>query len=249
MRHALDLRAPGIAEAEQLRGLVEGLADGVVHRVAKQDIVADATHGDDLGMAAGGEKQAIGKIDAVGQPRGERMRLQMIDRDQRCAVDQSDRLGGGQAHDDAADQARSGGRGDAVERGEIALRFRHRLRDQQVQHLDMGTGCNFRHHATERGMFVGLRQHDVRQNPPSPVLIAFDDRGGGLVAGRFDAQHDHRLAIPAETRPYVDVRQGPLAAARVSIARFDGAIGFFRAPVADRYTRLSAGDGASPYRA
>ncbi len=45
--------------------------------------------------------------------------------------------------------------------------------------------------------------------PSSPGLIAFYDRGRGLVAGRFDAQHDHRLAIPAETRPYVDVRQGP----------------------------------------
>ena len=82
----LDLRAAGIAETEKLRGLVEGLADGVVHRVAEQHIVADAAHGDDLRMAAGGEKQAIGKIDAVGQPRGQRMRLQMIDREQRLVA-------------------------------------------------------------------------------------------------------------------------------------------------------------------
>ena len=85
-RFLLDLRAARIAEAEQLRGLVEGLADGVVHGGAEPHVVADAAHGDDLGVAAGGEEQAIGKRRAVGQPRGQRMRFQMIDRDQRLAA-------------------------------------------------------------------------------------------------------------------------------------------------------------------
>ena len=116
----LDLRAARIAEPEQLRGLVEGLADGVVHRGADAHVIADAAHGDDLGVAAGGEEQAIGKRRRVGQPRGERMRFQMIDRDQRLLADQRDRLGGGQADDDAADQSRPGGRGDAVDRVEAA---------------------------------------------------------------------------------------------------------------------------------
>ena len=80
---ALDLRPAGIAEAEQLRGLVEGLADGVVARGAEPDIIADAAHRDDLGVAARGEEQAVGKRRAVGEPRGERMGFEMIDRDQR----------------------------------------------------------------------------------------------------------------------------------------------------------------------
>ena len=79
-------RAAGIAKAEQLRGLVEGLADRVVDRGAEPHIIADAAHRDDLGVAAGGEKQAIGKRDVVGQPRGQRMRFEMVDRDQRLVV-------------------------------------------------------------------------------------------------------------------------------------------------------------------
>ena len=60
-RFLLDLRSAGIAEAQQLRGLVEGLADGVVDGGAEQRVIADATHRHDLGVAAGGEEQAIGK--------------------------------------------------------------------------------------------------------------------------------------------------------------------------------------------
>ena len=121
-----------------------------------------------------------------------------------------DRLGGGEPDDHAADQAGSGGGGDPVERSKIALGLRHRLRDQKVEHLDMGAGGDFRHHAAKGGVLVGLRQNDIRQNAPAPGRIALDDRGRGLVAGRFDAQHDHRLAFPAGTRPYGGSRTGPL---------------------------------------
>ena len=120
----LDLRAARIAEAEQLGGLVEGLADGVVHGGAEPHVIADAAHGDDLGVAAGGEEQAIRKRRVVGQPRGQRMRFQMIDRDQRLVLHQRDGLGGGQADDDAADQPGAGGGGDAVEVVKAACRPR-----------------------------------------------------------------------------------------------------------------------------
>ena len=60
-RLALDLRAAGIAEPQELRRLVEGLADGVVDGGAEPHIIADAQHRDDLRVSAGGEKQAIGK--------------------------------------------------------------------------------------------------------------------------------------------------------------------------------------------
>ena len=110
-----DQRTAGIAEAEQFRRLVEGLADGVVERAAEAEIIADAAHAENLRMAAGGEEQAIGKRRPVGEPRRERMRFQMIDGDQRLVVRERNRLRRGQPDDDAADQARAGGGGDAVE--------------------------------------------------------------------------------------------------------------------------------------
>ena len=143
-RLLLDQRAARIAEAQQLCGLVEGLADRVVDRAAEPQIIADAAHAEDLGVAAGGEKQAIGKRRRVGEPRRERMRLQVIDRDQRLVVGKRDRLGRGQADDDAADQAGPGGRGNAVERVERHLRLGHGLGDDVIERLDMGARGDLR---------------------------------------------------------------------------------------------------------
>src|SRR5687768_14343954 len=50
-RLLLDLRAARITKAEQLRGLVERLADRVVHGRSDARIVADAEHCDDLSVA------------------------------------------------------------------------------------------------------------------------------------------------------------------------------------------------------
>ena len=94
-RLLLDLRSAGIAQSEQLGGLVEGFADGIVDGGAEQRVIADAAHRHDLGVAAGGEEQAIGKRHGRRQPRGQRMRLEMVDRHQRLAADQRDCLGGG----------------------------------------------------------------------------------------------------------------------------------------------------------
>ena len=59
---ALDLRAARIAEPEQLRGLVERFADRIVDRGAEPHVLADIEHRDDLGVAARGEEQAVGKL-------------------------------------------------------------------------------------------------------------------------------------------------------------------------------------------
>ena len=59
----------------------------------------------------------------------------------------------------------------------------------------MGAGGDFRHHAAEGRMLADLRQHDVGQNLAGPVLGPLDHRGGGLVAGRLDAEHHHRSIL------------------------------------------------------
>ena len=42
-------------------------------------------------------------------------------------------------------------------------------RDNAVEHVDMGTRRDFRHHAAESGVFLGLRSHDIGQDPPLPL--------------------------------------------------------------------------------
>ncbi len=119
----------------------------------------------------------------------------MVDRDQWLAVHERDRLGHGQADDDAADQARPGGRGDAVEGGERNPRLVHRLGDDGIECLDMGAGGDFRYYAAELGMFADLRKDDVGQDAALSVVGPLDYGGGRFVAGGFDAQDDHRCIM------------------------------------------------------
>ena len=132
----------------------------------------------------------------VGEPRGQRVRLEMIDRDQRLLADQRDGLGGGEPDDDAADQAGSGGGGDAVEAGEAHAGIRHRLGDDEVERLDMRARRDLRHDAAEGGVLVDLREHDVGHDPPRPLREPLDHRRRGLVASRLDAEHEHLTSRP-----------------------------------------------------
>ena len=82
----LYLRSTRVTEAKQLCGFIEGLANCIVLRRAESDIVAYAAHGHDLGMAARGEEQTIGKCRAVCQASGKCVRFQMIDSDERFVL-------------------------------------------------------------------------------------------------------------------------------------------------------------------
>jgi hypothetical protein len=200
------LRAARIAEAQELRRLVEGLADGVVDRGADAHIIADAADRDDLGMTARGQKQTIRKGDVVGQPSGQRVTFQMIDGDERPFPDQCNRFGGGQPDDDPPDQSRSGGGRHAVDHVKGARRILHRLGDDAVDGFHMGAGGDFRDHAAKGGMFIGLRQDDIGQDAATPVVLALDEGRRGLVTGRLDAENDHGLTalsitvIPGSSR-------------------------------------------------
>ncbi len=191
LRRPLDLRPARIVEPEELRGLVEGFADGVVERGAQPHVIADAAHGDDLGVSAGGEEQAIGERHVIDEAGRERVRLEVVHRDQRLLLDQRDRLGGGQSDDHAADQPGAGRGRNAVELVEVAPGLPHRPADQQVEDLHMGARRDLGYHAAERRMVGDLREHDVRPDLAAPVRQPLDHRGRGLVAGRLDAEDDH----------------------------------------------------------
>src|SRR6476619_458832 len=99
----------------------------------------------------------MGEWNAIGQAGGERMAFEMIDGDERFAGGQRDRLRGGQADDDAADEAGPGGRGDGVDVGEAEPRIAERRGDYAVERLDMGAGGDLGNDTAEDGMSVGLR--------------------------------------------------------------------------------------------
>ena len=66
-------------------------------------------------MAAGDEEEEVGKLETVGEARGERVALEMIDGDERLVRGERDRLGRREADEHAADEAGTGGGGDGVD--------------------------------------------------------------------------------------------------------------------------------------
>jgi hypothetical protein len=189
LRHALDLGSAGIAEPQELGRLVEGLADGVVDGAAEANVVAHPAHRHELGMPAGGEQQQVGEIEPVGQPGGERVRLQMVDREQGLVGHQRQGLGGDEPHQQPADQPRPRRHGDAVEVGEAGLGPFEGPGHQTVQHLHMGAGGDLGHDPAIGGVLGDLAQHLVRADRGHPLGIDRDHRRRGLVAGRLDAEH------------------------------------------------------------
>ena len=191
-RGGLDRRAAGIGQAEQLGGLIERLADRVVHRRAQPFVLPDALDREDLGVAARGEQQQIGKREPAVQARDQRVRLEMVDGDQRLAGRQRDSFARHQADEHAADQSGSGRGGDAVEIARPDAGAFERASDQRVDDFDMGARGDFRHDAAISGMGRDLAHHLVGKDFAGSVGPEFDDRRGGLVAGGLDSQNAHR---------------------------------------------------------
>ena len=107
-------------------------------------------------MSAGDQQQQIGEVEPVGEPCGERVRFQVVDREKGPAARKRHRLRRGRAHQQAADQAGPGGGGDAVQVGEAEAGLRHRLAHQRVQAVEMGAGRDFGHDAAIGRMLAGL---------------------------------------------------------------------------------------------
>ena len=160
---ALDIGTAGIGQAKHLRGLVESLAQRVVDGGRPALVVADAADQHDLRVAAGNQQQQIGKGDAVGQPGGQRMAFEMVDRHQRLPRRRGHRLGRHQPDDQAADKAGTGRRRDGIDLAEIGPGIERGL-DDAVQRLDMGARRDFGHDAAKGRMLLDLAEHDIGQN-------------------------------------------------------------------------------------
>ena len=148
------------------------------------------------------------------------MRLEMVDRDQRLVGDQRDRLGGGQADDHAADQARARPRPRRRRcSSKLAPASAIALRDDAVERLDMGARGDLRHHAAEGGMLVDLRQHDVGQDLAA-ARPASRSTTAAAVSSQVVSMPSTTIGVLPSARPMIADRPRN----RRSIARSNGAI-------------------------
>ena len=101
-------RAAGIAQAEELGGLVEGLARGVVLRLAEQRVAADAVDPHELGVAAGDQQRDERKGGRLGRQQGrQQVAFEVVDADRRDAQRRRQAVGEGGADQQGAGQARA----------------------------------------------------------------------------------------------------------------------------------------------
>ena len=174
---------------EQLRHLVERLARGIVHRAAQPHVPPDTLHRDALAVSAGNQQQQVGErhpaLDQAGQPRGQRVRLQVVHRHIGQPVRDRDALGEQTADDQPADQPRAGAGRHASQIGEPKPRPRHHAAHLLGQERQMRARGYFRHHPAIRRVLALLAQHRLSEHAPALV----HHRRRRLVARGLDAQH------------------------------------------------------------
>ena len=126
--------------------------------------------------------RAAGVAGAV-EEGGVEVGLEVVDGHERHVPGQCQGLGGGDPHDEGAEQARAGRGGDRV--GNIHAGVGQRLLDGGGQQLQVGPAGDLGHHAAERPVQVDLAGNNRRAH----LVPAGHDRGRRLIARRLDAQH------------------------------------------------------------
>ncbi len=112
----------------------------------------------------------------------------MVDGDEGNATGERDRLGLHDADEDAADEARPGGRGDAGEIAHADAGLGQRAGDDAVEMVEMGARRDLRHDAAIGAMLGQLGEHDVGADALAGVA---HHRRRGLVAAGLDAEDQH----------------------------------------------------------
>ena len=206
-REALQSRPPWQRQAEELRDLVEGLANRIVHRAAEAAIAPDALHSHALAVAAGEQEEQIRKFGATrrepGKARCERVSLEMIDGNEGATGGNRQALAEAGANEQTADQPGTcgGGHGGKIigpQSGVLQRRRRHR---RQVG--EMGAGGDLGHDAAEWRMVRELAQHALGEDG----AVGREDCHGSLVAGCLNRENRPRgCAAPVKA----DVQRGSL---------------------------------------
>ena len=201
-RQPVDGRAARVAQAQEPGHLVVGFAGGVVDRGAEQlDVVGDAADPQDLGVAAGDQQRAQILRQRDGRPATLRQRRrleqpdadvrhQVVDRVQRLAGGDGERLGRAHPHHQRAGQPGPGGDGDGVHVLQRHAGVGQRLPQGGDEGVEVGAGGDLRDHPAEADVLLHRGGHGVGQQGG-----AADDADAGLVAGGFDAQHQRLGAV------------------------------------------------------
>ena len=137
-------------------------------------------------MPARDQQQQVGERRAARrqprQPGGQRMRLQMVHRDEGQPLREGDALAKPAAHDQPADQPRPGGGGDAAEIGETQPRLAPSPAPPSPAGAPDARAPRSPAPRRQRRMVRHLAQHRLGEHP----ALGVEHRRRGLVATRLD---------------------------------------------------------------
>jgi len=209
-RQQVELATAGVGQAQQTGALVEGLAGGVVERAPDDAELHSLLDHRQQRVAAARRQTDERRLDAQ-RVAGRQMALQVVDRRERQTPRVGNGLRGGEAHEQGADQARTGRDRDALEvvpgRPGLGEGVGHGA-DQQLGVAPRG---DLGHDPAEGGVELVLRRDDRRTDDRAtratwPAWVAWvegvegvDHGRAGVVARSLDAQQQGHAESPSRS--------------------------------------------------
>ena len=173
-----------IAEAEQLRRLVEGLARGVVLGLPQDPVAPDALHLDQEGMAARHLQRHEREVRRARLEGGrQQVALQVVNADDRHAPGVAERAREAGADQQGPDETRSRRIGNAVNGLRLDAGLGQGRLDHRQEALDVLARGELRHHPAVAAVQLDLAEDAIRHE----AFFAVVERNRRLVAGGFDA--------------------------------------------------------------
>ena len=186
-RPARNRWATGVAQPQQLGGLVERLAHGIVQRFTENGVVSQPAYVGDQGMAAGNQQRQKREFRFfVFQHRRQQVSFHVVHADGRYlpAPGQSTPQRG--TDEQGAGKPRAAGVGDTINIRSLDLGLFQHGCDQGQALADMVSRGQFRHNAAIIRVYqLGIEL--VRQQAPLGVI----NRHTGIVAGGFESKNHH----------------------------------------------------------
>ena len=206
----------GIAEPEELGGLVEGLAHGVVQRFAEDVVLAHAAHRGEQRVPArhqqGGERKP-GRVRL--EHRREQVAFHMMDADRRHVPGQRQAPPDGRAHEQRPGQARAGGVGHPAHLLRPGRGLVHDQLEQRQGLADVIAGRQLRHHPAVGGVQIHLRIKPMRQQAP----VRVEQGHAGVVAGGLQPEDAHTVDFTGLTERIPLSRKREREASRSALSR------------------------------
>ncbi|OIQ78955.1 beta-galactosidase YesZ [mine drainage metagenome] len=192
------LGAAGVAQAEQLGRFVEGLAGGVVDRLAEHPVAPQGGDVEQHRVPARHEQRNEGEIQRrVRQQRRQQMTFEVVHAQQRPVGGQRQRRGQPGTDQQRAGQTGTLRVGDHVDVAQRAAGVGQRALHQRQRARDVVARRQLRDDAAVIAVHRDLRVQRVGEQPVRAVV----DCHAGLVARRFQAEHaqrhrvDHEVAV------------------------------------------------------